>query len=287
LEAVVHAAIDECRRRTLEHIALPTEERFTLEFVTDKPWSGYNWYKGDYYSVIQINTDLPIFVDRAVDLGCHEGYPGHHTYNVLIEQRLVRERGWIEFTLNPLYGPQSLLSEGSANFGIEMAFPGSDRREFEKAVIFPLAGLDPSLVDTYYDLLDALAELSYAGNEAARDYLTGQIDRESAAAWLVDYTLSQPDRAAQRVRFFDTYRSYVINYNLGRDLVQQWVAARGNTPAERWAAYEALLRGPGFRECGQRLLSGELQPPQEARWTRWAAENSNRTKGASRRDIAA
>ena len=50
--------------------------RFTVEYVTGKSWSGYNWYQGDYRSLIQVNTDLPIFVDRAIDLACHEGYPG-------------------------------------------------------------------------------------------------------------------------------------------------------------------------------------------------------------------
>ena len=37
-----------------------------------------------------MNTDLPIYIDRAIDLACHEGYPGHHVYNVLLEKNLVR-----------------------------------------------------------------------------------------------------------------------------------------------------------------------------------------------------
>ncbi|MEO0975416.1 MAG: hypothetical protein AAFX85_20185, partial [Pseudomonadota bacterium] len=43
LSAVFQAAIDECRARTLAHIQLPAEERFTLEYVSNKPWGGYNW----------------------------------------------------------------------------------------------------------------------------------------------------------------------------------------------------------------------------------------------------
>src|SRR5688500_10044341 len=69
LEAVMQAAIAECRRRSAEHIALPSNERFTLELVTGKSWGGYNWYKGDANSLIQINTDLPVRISRAVDLG--------------------------------------------------------------------------------------------------------------------------------------------------------------------------------------------------------------------------
>jgi hypothetical protein len=132
LPAVFDAAIQECRSRTGKFIQLPASENFTLEYVKNKPWSGYNWYKGKLQSLIQINTDLPVRIDRAIDLGCHEGYPGHHTYNALLEQTLVRDRGWPEYTVYPLFSPQSLIAEGTANYGIELAFPGSEKVRFEQ-----------------------------------------------------------------------------------------------------------------------------------------------------------
>ncbi len=244
IAAVFDAAIAECRRRTLLFIELPENESFELEYVTDKPWSGYNWYQGNSQSLIQINTDLPIFISRAVDLGCHEGYPGHHTFNALLEKNLVRDRGWTEFSLYPLFGPQSLIAEGSGNYGIDLAFPGDERVQFERAVLFPLAGLDPAGADRYYELLELLGRLEYAGNEAARDYLNGEIDREQAAQWLQDYSLSSPERAQQRVDFFDTYRSYVINYNLGKDMVRDYVERDTQDHAARWQKFERLLSSP-------------------------------------------
>ncbi len=244
LAAVFDAAITECRRRTLLFIELPEDESFALEYVNDKPWSGYNWYQGNSQSLIQINTDLPIFISRAVDLGCHEGYPGHHTFNALLEKNLVEDRGWIEFSLYPLFSPQSLIAEGSGNYGVDLAFPGSERVQFEREVLFPLAGLDSTEADRYYELLELLNHLSYAGNEAARDYLNGSIDREQAAQWLVDYTLSSPERARQRTDFFDTYRSYVINYNLGKDMVREYIERDTKDHAARWRKFEDLLSSP-------------------------------------------
>src|SRR3954471_17695265 len=132
LDAVFKAAVAECRRRTAQHVELPAGESFVVEYVTNKSWSGYNWYKGGFHSLIQVNTDLPIFIDRAVDLACHEGYPGHHVYNTLLEKHLVRDRGWIEFSVYPLFSPQSLIAEGTANFGIDVAFPGAERPKFER-----------------------------------------------------------------------------------------------------------------------------------------------------------
>ena len=110
LDKVSQLAIKACRERTLAHIKLPPIENFSVEYVTNKPWGGYNWYKGNFRSVIQVNTDLPVYIDRAIDLAAHEGYPGHHVYNALLEKNLVRDRGWVEFTVYPLFSPQSLIA---------------------------------------------------------------------------------------------------------------------------------------------------------------------------------
>jgi hypothetical protein len=246
LADVFEAAIAECRKRTLAMIELPANENFSLEYVTDKPWSGYNWYQGNSQSLIQINTDFPTYISRAVDLGCHEGYPGHHTFNALIEKNLVVDKGWVEYSLYPLFSAQSLIAEGSGNYGIELAFPGEERIAFEKSVLFPLAGLDPAEADRYYELLALLDQLNYAGNEAARDYLNGDISALDAAQWLVDFSLSSPERARQRVRFFDTYRSYVINYNLGKDMVKDYIERDTSNSEERWEKFEQMLSSPMF-----------------------------------------
>ena len=253
LDAVFDAAVAECRRRTLEHVALPPDESFTVEYVTDKSWSGYNWYQGGFRSLIQVNTDLPIYIDRAIDLACHEGYPGHHVYNVLLEQHLVQDRGWPEFSVYALFSPQSLIAEGTANYSIEVAFTEADRLAFERGVLFPAAGLDGGRAEAYYRVQALVAQLDYAGNEAARRYLNGEIDRAAAADWLTHYAMMAPERAEQRTRFFDQYRSYVINYNLGKDLVAAFVENRGDgTPAGRWTAFADLLASPrlpsGLRE---------------------------------------
>jgi hypothetical protein len=244
LSRVFDRAIAECRGRTLAHVTLPADEQFTVEYVKNKPWSGYNWYQGNFRSLIQVNTDLPIYIDRAVDLACHEGYPGHHVYNALLEQHLVRERGWVEFTIYPLFSPQSLIAEGTANYGIEVAFPGAERLAFERDVLFPIAGLDPSRADAYARVRTLTDRLAYAGNEAARRYVNGEIDRAAAAAWLSRYAMSSPKAAEQRTHFFDTYRSYVINYNLGKDLVKRFVESRAASAARRWEEFGRLLASP-------------------------------------------
>jgi hypothetical protein len=244
LKPVFDAAIAECRKRTAEQITLPSDESFVMEFVTGKPWSGYNYYKGNYKSLIQINTDLPIRISRAVDLGCHEGYPGHHVLNLMIESKLYRGKGWNEFSVNPLYSPQSVLSEGSANYGIDLAFSPTERLQFERDVLYPLAGLDPKSAEAFWKLQQATDALSGARLTIAKLYLDGEIDRPKALALTEKYLLVSPARAEQSVGFTDHYRSYVINYGWGKELVKGYVERGNPDKNERWRRMEKILSEP-------------------------------------------
>ncbi len=239
------AAIAACRARTRAHIALPQNESFTLELVTGKTWGGYNYYQGRYHSLIQVNTDQPARLSRGLDLGCHEGYPGPHVLNTLIEENLVKRRGWIEHAVQPLYSPQSLLAEGSANFGIELAFPGEEKTAFETTTLAPLAGIDPALARRSAALGDLLEQLADVPVTIAQLYLDGAIDRARAVALTEHYSLVDAARAAKTIAFADQYRSYVINYSLGQTMVRRYIERTGGTDRDkRWAAFAALLSQP-------------------------------------------
>lgn len=244
LQTVFDAAIAECKRRTAAHIKLPEGETFTMEFVTGKPWSGYNYYKGNYKSLIQINTDLPIRISRAVDLGCHEGYPGHHVLNLMVESKMARANGWKEYEVNPLYSPTSVLSEGSANYGIDLAFPGPERLKFERDVLYPLAGLDPKTAESYWNMQQMTEALSGARLTIAKMYLDGEVTRTQALELTQKYLLLSPARAEQSVGFTDHYRSYVINYGWGKDLVRNYIERGMPDQSERWSRMEMILSEP-------------------------------------------
>ncbi|MBI9059901.1 MAG: hypothetical protein JEZ01_19205 [Labilibaculum sp.] len=249
VDVVFRAAIEESRRRTKIHIDLPENENFELEYVTDKAWAGYNWYKGNNFSLIQVNIDFPILIDRAIDLASHEGYPGHHVYNSLLETNLVKNREWVEFSVYPLFSPQSLIAEGTANYGINVVFPKEDRMKFEKEVLFPLAGLDVSKVDLYYEIQELTHELTYARTVAMRNYLDGKWSKEETGVWMEKYALRRASEST--FRFPETYRSYIINYNWGQDLVKEYIESRGGikeNPAKRWELFTELISKPQVPE---------------------------------------
>ena len=77
------------------------------------------------------------------------------------------------------------------------------------------------------------------------------------------YALMPHDRAVQRVRFFDQYRSYVINYNLGKDMVRQLhrVARRHapTTPTHAGRSSRSCCRRRGCPPgCGDRQMKRRL-----------------------------
>jgi hypothetical protein len=240
-DAVIDLAIAECRRRTNPYISLPASERFTIEYVTGESWSGYNWYQGQNESLLQINIDFPIRIGSAVSLGCHEGYPGHHVWNVLVEKELLRENGWVEFSLFPLFSPYALIAEGSAEYGIDLAFPGDERIDYERTILFPAAGLDPERAETLDKLRELTLTLEQANAAIAQQYLDGDISREEAIEQVRKYGLRSRERAERSVRFMEQYRSYVLNYGIGEKIIRNYIEHQGDESQSRWEAFERML----------------------------------------------
>ncbi len=97
---------------------LPDAETITYEVVTDKPWSGFNYYLGDYRSTVAVNADLKQQMSNLPRLVAHESYPGHHTEHCRKEAGLVAGKGQPEQTLFLVNTPQCLMAEGLADLAL-------------------------------------------------------------------------------------------------------------------------------------------------------------------------
>lgn len=241
---VFEAAVEKARLLTGAHISLPESESFSIEFVNNKIWTAYNWYQGSYQSLIQLNQDQPLYIERCLELASHEGYPGHHVFNLLQEQDLVRNEQWIEYAIYPLYSPISFLSEGSANYGLRLIMSEDEVVEFERDYLMPLAGVKGD-IERYHRVLACFKTLAYLDNLVCEQLTDGHISVSDAECLLRNYGLYSESRARQRVKFYLSNRAYVINYNHGEESVARWVERGGNTTLEeRWKRFEILLRRP-------------------------------------------
>jgi hypothetical protein len=239
VDAVLRRAIEESRRRTREHLELPSEESVRLEYVSGKSWPSFCSYRGDYQSVIEINRDAPLTVASAIEIAAHEAYPGHHTASVLLEKALVRDRGRVEFSVEPPVGPEALVREGLAQYGTLLVFPMDEKRRFEREVLFPLAGIPTEDLDRYLRVEELVHRLAPLAVEGARGYIDGERDRVATAIWLENEALI-PDPWAF-LRFVDRYRSYVLAYTLGADMVRDTFTRETSDP---WAGFSRLLSFP-------------------------------------------
>jgi len=223
-ELVEQAVLDvaaELRRLTRETIGLPDGEEFELELVTGERWLGYARYLGGLRTKIQVNTDLPLPAADLVLLTSHEIYGGHHTHRVWQETELVRGAGQLERTLDVLWSPEAVISEGVAMTGPKLLT--GDGQQLAAEALGRLgfdydAELGSQVVEAR-QLLEAvssnLAMLIHdrgASAEEARDY---------AAAW----SLQPDERVAKQVdsQLRSTSPPYQHTYWQGRELVEAHV----------------------------------------------------------------
>lgn len=245
LETVISAAMAECRRLTLEHIDLPDNERVSLHIARNQPYVGFTYYKGDSHSEIHLNADIPVHIERAIELGCHEGYPGHHVHATLLERDIIKGLGWQEYSLVTLFGPIAVVAEGAASHTIDLVFSEQERFEFERDTLLPLAGLRSARLDDYYRYVKLVEALNFARNEAARRYLYDGANRAETIDWLVTYGLETRATASQRLDFIEAWRSYVVTYNTGRVRVRRYIEELAGDNRERqWDVFETILTTP-------------------------------------------
>lgn len=220
---LIELARDEARRRTLALMELVEGESLEVTLVSDQPWGAYNWYKGNYRSLIEFNTDLPLNAMGLLGTFAHEGYPGHHTEQILKDKLLYQEKGYDEEAVRLLNAPQAVIAEAIATTASEIIFPNESDDDWNAQVLLPAAGLTPEPVEQTRRIAHAGRELRYVSGNAAILYHTGQLNQEQTIDYLRTYGLSTEQRARQSFRFITAplNRSYSFTYSWGYDLLAQ------------------------------------------------------------------
>lgn len=215
LDAVFTGAVEACRSQTRRLMALPEGERVTIEYVAGYPWSAYSSYRGGYHSLIQVNREAAMTVGQALNLACHEGYPGHHVYNSLRDQRFVRERDWPEMAALPLFSPEGFRAEAAASAAAAMVFRPAERVDVFREKLFPLAGLDPREAEHYMQVDDLVNHLAGDTTAVVAQYLAGALSAQDAADELQQRALME--HPAPLLAYLDRYRAYALAYTWGRE----------------------------------------------------------------------
>lgn len=223
LPAAVEAFSSALRDRVRARFPLPAAETVVYEIVTDKPWSGFNYYEGGYRSRVAINADLPTSAGDLPHLIAHESYPGHHTEHCRKEAGIVAA-GQIEHTLFLVNTPQCLMAEGLADHALEtIVGPGWGMWAQE---IYADLGIrfDGAVAE---EVAAARAGLAGVRQDAALLLHDRGADADTAAAHLQRWALMSPERARQSLRFLTSplWRAYISTYVEGYRLLGAWMDA--------------------------------------------------------------
>lgn len=228
LEECIHAFSSALRDTVRATYPLPERETITYEVVTDKPWSGFNYYKGDYQSTVAVNADLKQQMSNLPRLVAHESYPGHHTEHCRKEAGLVAGQDQQEQTIFLVNTPQCLMAEGLADLAL-YAVQGPQWGRWA-AEIYADLGLRFD-GERSAAISEAAAALADVRQDAALMLHDEHKDVDDVAAYLSQWLLVTDERARQMLRFLSSplWRAYTSTYVEGYRLLRGWLDDR---PAE-------------------------------------------------------
>ncbi|AFU05215.1 hypothetical protein [Nocardia brasiliensis] len=241
LSACVEAFSGALRELVRARYPLPDYEHVTYEVVGDKPWSGFNYYLGNFHSRVAINSDLKQHMTHLPLLIAHESYPGHHTEHCRKEAGLVAA-GQAEQTLFLVNTPQCLMAEGLADLALRsLVGPGWGKWAQE---IYADLGLrfDGERAER---LSDASAKLVSVRQDAALLLHDRHRPQDEVAEFLQTWSLVTPERARQSLRFLSSplWRAYISTYVEGYRLLGDWLD-RAADAEERSDRFRRLLDEP-------------------------------------------
>lgn len=229
------------RERAHEKFDLPEDESFVVEFISDQPWMAYNRYLGGYRSLIEINTDLPLWLDQIVITIAHEGYPGHHTELTMKDQHLIRQKGYREHLVTLINCPSCVISEGIARSALETLFNDQELEDLYREEILPqtrMAHLDAKQIVA---IMTAEKKINGLWGNAAFMLHDHKKSLEEVTSYLQKYEMSTKEEAQRAIRFMSgpLDRSYIFTYTLGVDLLNELFSM-----TDRDTYFERLLQEP-------------------------------------------
>jgi hypothetical protein len=225
LAECIEAFSSALRDRVRAEYPLPDSETVEYQVVTDQPWSGFNYYLGDYRSTVAVNADVKQLMSNLPRLVAHESYPGHHTEHCRKEAGLVNQKGHAEQTIFLVNTPQCLMAEGLADLALYAAIGPSWGRW--AADIYADLGLrfDGERAEA---VSDASAALAGVRQDAALMLHDEHRDADEVVAFLRRWLLVNDTRARQMLRFLSSplWRAYTSTYVEGYRLLRAWLDDR-------------------------------------------------------------
>ena len=222
LRQVVPRITEKLREYTGRLVELPSEETVKFDYVSSRPWAAYNWYRGNGSSLIEINTDLPMSIQRLVSLLGHEAYPGHHTELTLKDDLLFQGKGYFENSMVLIHSPGCLISEGLAERGLTLV-TDDDFLEWQRSALYSVIGVHEIDPVNERQIDDATKVFTGVGSNAALMMYENAANDDEIVKYIVSQSIDTEEEARGTVSFLRNrlYRSYIFTYYWGGCLLDR------------------------------------------------------------------
>lgn len=233
----------EIRHRSGTLFSFNAKESIEIKYVKEKPWGAYNWYLGDYHSLIEINLDIdwdPLSLSRLM---IHETYPGHHTELQTKEQILFKELGYAEESCMLLLSPRPIIMEGIATTAIEIISSEMEIFEWIAEDLVTILELPKVKPGELYIRSKVSPVLQNSVSNAAILYHSGNINEEDAIEYLQTYGLFSYELAKNIFKMVvdPLYQTYVFTYTEGYRLIDQAALGKSKLPLFKRLLTEQIL----------------------------------------------
>jgi hypothetical protein len=214
--------LKEFRHRANRIVNLPAGERIDFESVDGVPWLAFNRYLGDYRSLVELNVDLPVSIIDLVATVAHEAYPGHHSERACKEKLLYRDQSRLEMSVMIVSAPEAVIAEGIATNALEAALGDEGFAALTQLAEGVEVLFDPAIADVVHR---EEGNLFGAATNAARRLHEDRMTPNEAEAYLQEWALYSPERAAQSVSFLMDPGSwtYATAYTDGQRICREFI----------------------------------------------------------------
>jgi hypothetical protein len=242
-DTVIKTIIQESRIRTRSRLNLPANEHLDLIYLKSKSYRGGSSYKGNNRSIFFMNRGYQFNVFIAVDLVCHEGYPGHHVYNLLMDKSR-KTKNLIELDYSPDFGPQGFMTEAIASSACRILFPDNELSQYVRKVLLPLAGLDTTDFSLFCKVNALHNTVKYINIDLAMDMIDKKISDEQVIEWGMEYSFFSYDEAINYLKTLKQFRTRIASYSYGADIIINYINSKTSDYKSKCVIYQNLLSNP-------------------------------------------
>ena len=202
---------------------LPKGERIKVNPVLVSSainWTSYAWYKGNFKSIVDVNTDYGMYWTGILRIGAHESYPGHHTQFVVAEDKLFNERNHFERAILFYCNPYMIMCEGIASLSLNSLFSARKQEEIALTEFCPDPANGPS-VELLMKQNCAREKIPIIDFNAAHHALVDGWDKKTVRNYLKSFELWDSKNLDNKIEmlFNPVFKMSGFAYQIGKQLI--------------------------------------------------------------------